>query len=132
MENNKSLNLGPGLLTVLIIELIFSSIGMVMIFLSLFIARKQLLEATKGSPTHASYLLITLIIMIIVIIGVILILSKKKIGVFTYFIAQVAVIINMIANSGLHLNIVFSFIIPVLMAIFIWHKKELFGFISKY
>ncbi|MEK6264435.1 MAG: hypothetical protein N2B06_06655 [Clostridium sp.] len=81
----------------------------------------QLPEITRLSLT------IGLVFSIIFIISIILILIKKELGVYIYFTASVATIVYSIVSNGFKLIMLTSLIMPVLMAIFIWKKKEVFG-----
>ena len=87
---------------------------------------------TAGLPeTPTSTLIISLIITITVILSVILILMKKELGIYIYFIAEVANIAFTIVSNGFTPWILGSFVIPVLMGIFIWKKKEIFSVEAK-
>jgi Na+/H+ antiporter NhaC len=81
----------------------------------------QVPEITKLSLT------IGLVLAIIFIISIILILMKKELGVYIYFTASVASIVYSIASNGFKLIMLIALIMPVLMGIFIWKKKEVFG-----
>ena len=71
---------------------------------------------------------ISLILSILIALSVILILMKKSIGIYGYFIAEIISIIASIIFAGFSiLNIVLSLIFPILMAIFISKRKVVFG-----
>lgn len=127
MENK----LGGGIITISVLTLIgfaLSLIGYLMIF-----ALGDTLSKTYMSmgitPPEPSTLVISLILSILIGISTILILMKKSIGVYGYFISEVLSIISSIIFNGFHMiNILLSLILPVLMFIFIYQKKSIFGF----
>ena len=76
-----------------------------------------------------STLVISLILSIIIGVSTILILMKKSIGVYGYFIGEVLSIISSIIFTGFSLfGVIISLILPVLMFIFIYKRKTIFGF----
>jgi hypothetical protein len=129
MENIQKQKVGAGILTIAIIHLVLNGIGILGLIGSL--ALKDLVnESVKemGVPEiTTSALIISMAFIAIITIAVILILMKKEIGVYMYFIVQVANIVYAIVISGFQLVQLISFIMPVLMGIFIWKKKEVFG-----
>ena len=133
MENVQKPKVGAGILTMAIIELVlmgFSLIGLVYSFFMTDAAKVQL--KTMGIPeTPTSTLVISLIITIIIILSIVLILMKKELGIYIYFIAEVASIVYSIVNNGFSPWMLVSLIIPVLMGIFIWNKKEIFSVEAK-
>lgn len=132
MEINNQ-KLGGGIMTICILTLIgfvftlFSSITMLT-------GRDKIVESYKtlGLDTSlipsAGQTIIGLILSILIALSVILILMKKSIGIYGYFIAEIISIIASIIFAGFSiLNIVLSLIFPILMAIFISKRKFVFG-----
>ena len=132
METNNQ-KLGGGIMTICILTLIgfvftlFSSITMLT-------GRDKIVESYKtlGLDTSlipsAGQTIIGLILSILIALSVILILMKKSIGIYGYFIAEIISIIASIIFSGFSiLNIILSLIFPILMAIFISKRKFVFG-----
>lgn len=129
MENTEPKKLGGALLTVIIIDLVLSIIevfGTIMLIL----AKNSNNELFKSNPaltdTNPTELKIVLILTILVIIGLILILFKQAIGVYIYFIATIINIIYGIVSNGFNPSILISLILPILIAIFIFLKKDVF------
>lgn len=132
MEINNQ-KLGGGIMTICILTLIgfvitlFSSITMLT-------GRDKIVESYKTLGLDTSIIpstgqtVISLILSILIALSVILILMKKSIGIYGYFIAEIISIIASIIFSGFSiLNIVLSLILPILMAIFISKRKVVFG-----
>ena len=132
MENNQSQKLGAGIITVSVLHLIgaaFSILTMLVTYLNKG-AVSSLLTAEQASEFNSalsgSKAVITIILALALALGVILILLKKALGVYVYFTCIILSIVNSIITSGFSWVIIFSIIFPVLMAIFINKKKELF------
>lgn len=132
MEINNQ-KLGGGIMTICILTLIgfvitlFSSITMLT-------GRDKIVESYKTLGLDTSLIpstgqtVISLILSILIALSVILILMKKSIGIYGYFIAEIISIIASIIFAGFSiLNIVLSLIFPILMAIFISKRKVVFG-----
>ena len=132
MEINNQ-KLGGGIMTICILTLIgfvitlFSSITMLT-------GRDKIVESYKTLGLDTSLIpstgqtVISLILSILIALSVILILMKKSIGIYGYFIAEIISIIASIIFAGFSiLNIVLSLILPILMAIFISKRKVVFG-----
>ncbi|SKA85123.1 hypothetical protein SAMN05428976_10746 [Clostridium sp. USBA 49] len=126
MENNQKQKLGAGILTLSIIQLVFSGFGMIG-FITYFAVKDQI-AAVPGVPVVPAYTyIISIIVTIVAAIGIILILFKKELGIYIYYIAQVASIISSLVINGFKPLMILSLIIPILMGFFIWNKKEVFG-----
>ena len=132
MEINNQ-KLGGGIMTICILTLIgfvitlFSSITMLT-------GRDKIVESYKTLGLDTSIItstgqtVISLILSILIALSVILILMKKSIGIYGYFIVEIISIIASIIFSGFSiLNIILSLIFPILMAIFISKRKVVFG-----
>lgn len=132
MEINNQ-KLGGGIMTICILTLIgfvitlFSSITMLT-------GRDKIVESYKTLGLDTSLIpstgqtVISLILSILIALSVILILMKKSIGIYGYFIAEIISIVASIIFAGFSiLNIVLSLIFPILMAIFISKRKSVFG-----
>ncbi|MEE0933018.1 MAG: hypothetical protein U0L64_08390 [Clostridium sp.] len=134
MENKK---LGGGILTISILYLVFLGFGLIGNIIS-FSTLDQInaLSSQMGMPQLTSAeLIISIILSLILLIGVILILLKKKIGVYTFFTVIVINVIYSLIMNGLSILVLIStlisLILPGLLAYFIYKKKEVFGFESK-
>lgn len=136
MENNQeNLELGGGIKAVSIIQIVLDSLGIISYLL--FIAFKdQLIEIVKnaGQNTAAissittSRIAISLIFAAIIIISLVLILKRKAAGVFLYFASTIiSIVLNIILSGFNVVSLIFSLIFPVIMAILISNKKQVFG-----
>ncbi|MCB2360979.1 hypothetical protein [Clostridium estertheticum] len=129
MENVQKPRVGAGIKTVSIIELVLMGFMAIGLITSLFITDKiKAISKAAGVPeTPTSTIVISLVIALLVIISVILILMRKELGIYMYFIATVANIVYSIVSTGFKPAIILSLILPTLMGIFIWKKKEIFS-----
>ncbi|MFW2491790.1 hypothetical protein ACN077_25015 [Clostridium chromiireducens] len=121
MENKQSQKLGFGIIIISIIYFI-SSIFVILGSLLLFATKNEV------QTLSTSQIIISLTIQIVLTISIILILLKKSIGVYSYFTFVVINVIYTIIGNGFSWKIVGSLILPILMAILIKRKKELFSF----
>ena len=134
METNNE-KLGGGIMTLCILTLV----GFVF---SLFSYITMLTESGRNSITETynklgldtaliptmSETIVSLVISILIAVSVILILMKKSIGVYGYFVVTIISIISTILFSGFSLlNLASGLLFPVLMAIFISKKRAVFG-----
>lgn len=124
MENNQQKKVGAGILTLSIIQLVFSGIGIIGLIASF--TMKTQIQAMGVKTISSTTLIITLVVTISAVIGIILILTKKELGIYIYFIAEVAGFMDSIVENGFTPTMLLSLIIPVLMAVFLWKKKEVF------
>ncbi|PRR79578.1 hypothetical protein [Clostridium vincentii] len=121
-ENEKENKVGAGILTICIIHFIVGGLGLLLGGIGMF---------ALASDQITTILIISMIIVLVLIVSCIMLLCKQKVGIFLYFFATIVnLIINIIAGSELY-SIGLSLILPVLMAIFISKKKELYGFGTK-
>jgi hypothetical protein len=131
MEENNKAKLGPGIIAVAIIQLIIYSLAILGIFivftLSDTIQQDNALIAQIGNIS-ASRLLISLVLIVISILGIVMVLLKKTVGVYIYFICVAINEIFLFINSADIESILLNLILPVLMALFIYKRKEVFGF----
>ncbi|MBW9171746.1 tryptophan-rich sensory protein [Clostridium estertheticum] len=133
MENVQKPKVGAGIKTMSIIQLIISFFGLWSIK-SYFVNNDKTNAAlrTLNLPevTNLS-ITIGLVFSIILAVSVILILKKKELGIYIYFITVVANIAYSIVSVGFNLlalvSLIISVIMAVLMGIFIWKKKEIFS-----
>ncbi|MCB2354906.1 hypothetical protein [Clostridium estertheticum] len=125
MENVQKPKVGAGIKTMSIIQLVFSGFGLIGFIMILLM--KDTIKTAGGPEVTTSYLIISLVLLIITTIGIILILMKKELGIYIYFIAEVASIVYSIVINGFKPLDILSLIIPALMGIFIWKKKEIFS-----
>lgn len=134
MENKK---LGGGILTISIIYLVFLGFGLIgsIISLSTLEQINSVMAQMGGIQLTPTELIISIILSFILLFGIILILLKKQIGVYTFFTVEIINIIYSLIMNGLNLSVLIStligLILPGLLAYFIYKKKELFGFESK-
>ena len=133
MENDQKQKVGAGILTISIIHLVVNCIGALGLLASIVMKdeiSKQIKEMGAAEIT-TSAMIISAIFIAIITFAIILILMRKQMGVYIYFIAQVASLGYTIVANGFKLEQIGSLLFPVLMAIFIWQKKEVFGFGAK-
>lgn len=134
MENKK---LGGGILTISIIYLVFLGFGLIgsIISLSTLEQINSVMAQMGGIQLTPTELIISIILSFILLFGIILILLKKQIGVYTFFTVEIINIIYSLIMNGLNLSVLIStligLILPGLLAYFIYKKKELFGFQCK-
>jgi len=127
MENIQKPKVGAGIMTLSIIQLVFMGLGLIGSVVML-IPKVRVMLKEMGSPEiTTSTLIIGLIITITMIIGIVLILMKKELGIYIYFIAVVANIAFTIVSDGFKPINLLSLIMPALMGFFIWKKKEIFS-----
>ena len=133
MENKK---LGGGILTISILYLVFLSFGLMGSIIS-FSTLDQInaVSAQMGMPQLTSTeLIISIILNLVLVIAIILILLKKKIGVYAFFTVIIINVIYSLIMNGLSVSVLIStligLILPGLLAYFIYKKKEVFGFES--
>ena len=117
--------LGTGILTLAIIQLIFSGIGLIGLVMTLLMVYAPKTYGVTTIPTFT--VIVTLVSTLITTLGIILILMKKKLGIYIYFIAEVANVVYSVIINGFKPVILVSLIIPVLMGIFILTRKEIFA-----
>jgi len=129
MENIQKPKVGAGIKTISIITLIFSIFGLITSIRNILnIDETNALRKEMEFPEITILaLVIGLIITTIIILGVILILMKKELGIYIYIIGIVAQIAYSIVSVGFSPWTLSNLIMPVLMAIFIRKKKEIFS-----
>ena len=134
MENKK---LGGGILTISIIYLVLLGLGLIGSIISLVTLDEinSLMSQMGGVELTSTELIVSIILTLILLVGIILILLKKQIGVYSFFTVEIINIIYSLIMNGLSISILIStlvgLILPGLLAYFIYKKKELFGFESK-
>lgn len=136
MENNQERKLGAGIITMSVIHLVIYTLAIIGLAINIFmndtITQQLELLGADTSAINPTQLTISLILSVLMFIAVILILCKKAIGVYAYFIITVIDIINTIITSGFNIvSLLISLIFPTLMGFFIYKKKYVFGFKSK-
>ena len=125
--------LGGGIITISVLTLIgfaFNLIGyLIMLIMGDSLNEMYSSMGLGNIMPSTSTLVISLILSIIIGVSTILILMKKSIGVYGYFIGEVLSIISSIIFTGFSLfGVIISLILPVLMFIFIYKRKTVFGF----
>lgn len=132
METTQNQKLGAGILTVSIIQLVLNVLGLLglvfMVVMKDAISEQMALLGQQNVELTTSQMVISLILTLVLVVGIILILMKKAAGVYIYFTCTIINIIYSIIMAGFKFTTIFSLILPILMAIFISSKKELFGF----
>lgn len=134
-ENEQNLKVGAGIITISILHFIgafFTFIGYV--FMYAYKDKIMNILAQSGQSTampSTSSIAINLILEIILVVGLILILNKKNLGAYLYFLSEIVFIIYYIIASGFSLSLLLYFILPIIMAIFIYKKKNVFWHNSK-
>lgn len=127
MEYENELKVGGGIKTICILHFIFGGIAIIILLLSLVMPAD--IKAEAGVKSSA--IIISLLSTAVLIASCIMVLLKQKIGVFLYFIMVIiSFIINIVSSAPLY-SLAISLVLPVLMAIFISKKKELYGFGTK-
>jgi len=129
MENNQQEKVGAAILTLSIIQLVISGLAIMGYLIAFFM--KDQIKAAGVPAISTSTLIISMVIALIAALGIFLILMRKQLGIYVYFIAQVSVIVYSLVNNGFKPSVLLSLIIPVLMGIFIWQKKEVFNIGTK-
>jgi hypothetical protein len=129
MENIQKPKVGASIKTMSIIQLVVSGFGIIGFIISIFTKDKTnaLLKGSGVPEITTSVLIIGLVFSIILGISVILILMKKELGIYIYFIAVVAQIVYGIVSTGFKPLSLVGLVMPVLMGIFIWKKKEIYS-----
>ena len=125
--------LGGGIITISVLTLIgfaFNLIGyLIMLIMGDSLNEMYSSMGLGNIMPSTSTLVISLILSIIIGVSTILILMKKSIGVYGYFIGEVLSIISSIIFTGFSLfGLIISLILTVLMFIFIYKRKTIFGF----
>lgn len=131
MENNEQQKLGAGIITISVIHFIGAALSILssVLFIVFGDAIKDQMEKVGQSIEFTqSQMIAGLVLSVVLVIGVILILLKKTIGVYIYYVYFVINIAYTLISSGFRLSILSSMLLPVLMGVFISQKKELFGF----
>lgn len=128
MEENKKLGTGIIILTIFI--LLSAILGIITNFGLMFFGN-LIVESYDGevieSTTNNAYLIIDIILRVIFLVSTILIFMKKSLGIYSYFIVAIISIITSIIFNGFSTSIIASLIVPILMAIFIFKKREAFN-----
>lgn len=136
MSNERKL--GPGIITMSVIFLVISVIGVIGSVISIFAGgsiNQALIDSGQIDasmlPTTTDYI-INLVVTTFTIIFVILILCKNKIGVFGYFGLTILSHIYSLITTGISgINIISQLIGILIMALygfFIYKKKYVYGF----
>ena len=131
MENKK---LGGGIITISVIYLV--TLGFVLLTSIGSFAMLDEINSTAaqfGLPeTTTVDLIISIVLNSLLLAGVILILCKKKFGVYTFFTVIIVNIIHSLIMKGFNvatlIGALSSLILPGLLAFFVYKKKDIFGF----
>lgn len=131
MENKK---LGGGIITISVIYLV--TLGFLLLTSIGSFAMLDEINSTAaqfGLPeTTTVDLIISIVLNSLLLAGVILILCKKKFGVYTFFTVIIVNIIHSLIMKGFNvatlIGALSSLILPGLLAFFVYKKKDIFGF----
>lgn len=139
MENTENRKLGGGIITVcilLILGYVFSIGSSIFYLFNPSII--QQLNQTVGESIPAittTTLTIGLIMSIVALIGVILVLCKKAVGVYIYYLMTIISLLYTVIMNGINMITLFSIIgaliLPVLLGIFIYKRRYVFGLGNK-
>ena len=131
MENKK---LGGGIITISVIYLVTLGFGL-LISIGSFAMLDEINStvAQFGLPeTTTVDLIISIVLNSLLLAGVILILCKKKFGVYTFFTVIIVNIIHSLIMKGFNvatlIGTLVGLILPGLLAFFVYKKKDIFGF----
>lgn len=128
MENKNEEKLSTGLKVISIIELVMSAFAMLG-FIIIFVMGDKInaIAQAQGIETVSKgELVLPMIMTLITVLGIILILSKKQIGVYIYFITCVTDIISSTIMNGFKIgNFISSLIWPALMLYFVNKNKHI-------
>lgn len=131
MENKK---LGGGIITISVIYLVTLGFGLLTSIGSFAMLDEINSTAAQfGLPeTTTVDLIISIVLNSLLLAGVILILCKKKFGVYTFFTVIIVNIIHSLIMNGFNvatlIGALSSLILPGLLAFFVYKKKDIFGF----
>lgn len=131
MENK---TLGGGIITISVIYLVTLGFGLLTSIGSFAMLDEINSTAAQfGLPeTTTVDLIISIVLNSLLLAGVILILCKKKFGVYTFFTVIIVNIIHSLIMNGFNvatlIGALSSLILPGLLAFFVYKKKDIFGF----
>lgn len=131
MENKK---LGGGIITISVIYLVTLGFGLLTSIGSFAMLDEINSTAAQfGLPeTTTVDLIISIVLNSLLLAGVILILCKKKFGVYTFFTVIIVNIIHSLIMKGFNvatlIGTLVGLILPGLLAFFVYKKKDIFGF----
>lgn len=133
MGNKK---LGGGIITIAVLYFISLGIGIIGSIILLFnFDQFNSIYSQVGIIINSTDIILSLVLSALLLIALILILLKKKFGVYSFFTLIVINIIYSFVMNGFAVTTIISallgLILPGLLAFFINKKKELFGFESK-
>lgn len=133
MGNKK---LGGGIITIAVLYFISLGIGIIGSIILLFnFDQFNSIYSQVGIIINSTDIILSLVLSALLLITLILILLKKKFGVYSFFTLIVINIIYSFVMNGFAVTTIISallgLILPGLLAFFINKKKELFGFESK-
>lgn len=128
MENKNEEKLSTGLKVVSIIELVMSAFAIFGLLVNLVMGDKinSILQVQGIEAVSKGELVIPMIIILCTVLGIILMLCKKQIGVYIYFITYLTDIISSIIMNGFKIgNFISSLIWPLLMLYFVNKNKHI-------
>lgn len=136
MENDKQNKLGAGIITLSVLSIL----GVAITYLSnicFLIPSVQEFYKQIGVPLeqlglNTTVIIISLISSTISLISIILILMKKALGIYIYYLLFIANLIYSIVLFGFSVkSLILSIIFPALFGFFLYKKKHLYGFENK-
>lgn len=136
MEYDVNYNkVGAGIITISVLHFIGCAFTVISLLINLLFSDfiKETL-ATAGQEALApstSSIVISFISTLLLLIFVILILTKKAVGVYGYFAIQIFSLVYAVISAGFSPLLVLNLILPLLMLLFIVKKKHIYGFGDK-
>lgn len=133
MENNKKNKLGAGIITLSVLTIIWAVLKCFSL-ICMSIPSIQEFYNKMGMPLeklgiNTTVIIIGLISAIISLISIILILMKKALGIYIYYLLFLANLIYSTVLNGFSIQgFILTIIFPALFAFFLYKKKHLYGF----
>lgn len=128
METIQKEKLGIALRILLILQLVFSGFALIAYMTMFFMSDKIKVQLNIDKAADmANFSTIDIVFILMVVVGIILILMKKKLGIYIYLIGQSAHIIHMLVTEKFEISMVLDLLIPVLTAYLIWKNISMFN-----
>lgn len=126
MENKNEQKLSTGLKVVSIIELVISAFAIFGLLVNLTMGDKvnSILQAQGIEAVSKGEVIISMIIVVFSVLGIILMLLKKQVGVYIYFITCLTDIICTVIMKGFHIGGVISSLIWAALMLYFVNKNK--------
>ncbi|MGL5244130.1 MAG: hypothetical protein ACRC7R_02965 [Sarcina sp.] len=132
MEDYNKKNLGAGILTVTIIQLVIYALCLAMNIYALLNVTNEFDSPDPGAAALKIIFCASIAISIGTIIGLVFILFKKSIGIYLYFLVVLLNFIFTIMIGGFVIKtLALMLILPILTAIFIYRRRYVFNIGTK-